>query len=1072
MVYRIKKTKYKNHIINPKQKHKKRHTKSVIKNIIKYFILSTFGILILGWIILAFWLQKNVYSGLPEVNNIKNMVFSQTTEIQDKHGNILYKLFQENREYVPFEEISLHMIHAIVAMEDQRYWEHWGLDPWGILRAVIKRIISGQNSGASTLTQQLLKNLLLNPWLKKESTKQKIVRKLREFVLASKLEKSLQAEIRKEEGKLSKEEVHLKMKEQTLELYLNFIWLGNNAYGVEAAANTYFGISAKELSVLQSAIIASLPQAPSYYNPYKNKSRIMWKLVIKNSDGSEADLGTGSTLQNIAIEKLKTALTQTNLSDKKENSDFTEFIKWLWSFTITNASKTYNVTYELWRKDAVLARMYEDSYIDQMELKNAFLQWLDFTFHQKKFEIKAPHFVHWIIEELEKNYDKEILMNNWLVVKTTLDYDIQQIAEKAIKDNKKNLEYYGANNEAMIYIDSSNGDVLAYIGSVDYFDENIEWQNDMVRRPRQPGSSIKPLIYSRWFEKLPLTLDTPIYDIPFQIGSLAPNNADGKFYGIMPLKNALAYSRNIPAAKVFLWMGGENIVKPFLRDLWLTSLQEDHNYGYSMALWAWEVPMIEMANAYMHLSATGKPAVINPILEIRSSDGAIIYQKEIEKQKEVIKPGIAYLIRKILSDKANMPPGWVKYYSVNGLQLWIKSWTSNMKTPRWDRARDWRLIWYTPTWVTIFRWWNTNGKEMYKNAYGWFLNSHALTQFWKDLLKNNYISNKDMPSVEVAQVTISKITGKISGEGTPNEFKVSTLAYAYNQPNSVDDGMKPIQIDKKCNGLVGPYTPKEDIINWYLITASSFMPNNMDLNWITKRREESVTGSWFVTQQWDTKKKPKVTYNYGNIFIKEPTEYCEWRIPQIDQKIKIKILKPIANNNVTPNFSVRYSVDSSKHIEKVLFYINDEIITTFDENLWKDFTRIENIVIPDKFLNKTVTLKIEAIDSSVFSNSSKIKIHITNNPDTTPPVLLNNKIQVSGKEWNYRVLLLFEDDLSGVLWWRIARDGKIIYTFSWSLVNFTTSSLNPIDVVAFDSYQNLVKENINLFDYYWYWYSN
>lgn len=158
------------------------------------------------------------------------------------------------------------------------------------------------------------------------------------------------------------------------------------------------------------------------------------------------------------------------------------------------------------------------------------------------------------------------------------------MAEKAVYNNRDMLRYYGATNEAMVYADSTNGDVLAYVGSLDYFNDEIEGQNDMLRSSRQIGSTMKPFIYALGFETIGMTTETPIYDIPFKIGRDEPNNADGKFYGILPLRNALAYSRNIPAIKVFLGLGGESVAKPYLKKLGMTSLIDDHRYGYPLAI--------------------------------------------------------------------------------------------------------------------------------------------------------------------------------------------------------------------------------------------------------------------------------------------------------------------------------------------------------------------------------------------------------------------------------------------------------------------------------------------------------
>ena len=154
-----------------------------------------------------------------------------------------------------------------------------------------------------------------------------------------------------------------------------------------------------------------------------------------------------------------------------------------------------------------------------------------------------------------------------MIVKTTLDFELQKKAEDAFANNVRTLYANGANNSSMLYVNTDNGDVLVYVGSLDYFNDEIQGQNDMVRNPRQSGSSIKPLLYSLGLETLPLTMDSPMFDIPFQVGPDRPNNADGKFEGLLPLKYALGHSRNIPAVKMYLAAGGEDVVKPYLQKL-------------------------------------------------------------------------------------------------------------------------------------------------------------------------------------------------------------------------------------------------------------------------------------------------------------------------------------------------------------------------------------------------------------------------------------------------------------------------------------------------------------------------
>jgi len=154
-----------------------------------------------------------------------------------------------------------------------------------------------------------------------------------------------------------------------------------------------------------------------------------------------------------------------------------------------------------------------------------------------------------------------------MIVRTTLDLDLQKKAEDAFTNNVRTLYANGANNSSMLYVDTDSGDILVYVGSLSYFNDEIQGQNDMVRNPRQSGSSIKPLVYALGLETLPLTMDSPMFDLPFQVGPDRPSNADGKFEGLLPLKYALGHSRNIPAVKMYLAAGGEESVKPYLQKL-------------------------------------------------------------------------------------------------------------------------------------------------------------------------------------------------------------------------------------------------------------------------------------------------------------------------------------------------------------------------------------------------------------------------------------------------------------------------------------------------------------------------
>lgn len=1002
------------------------------------------------------WIWATVYKDLPDVATIKDMVFAQATVITDKNGKELYKLFEQNRQYVPYEEISETMINAIIAMEDQRYREHSWLDAVGILRAGIKTLW-WSTQGASTIPQQLVMNLLL---YRGKTFSEKVTRKLKEMVLTKRLDSTLESQIRKENKWLNNTELRRKMKETTLELYLNYIFLGNNAYWIEAASHTYFGTSANNLGVLESAIIASIPKWPSIYEPYRNRARLMWQMRISDPQWNIIEVSTG--MQADAYSRMVNIINTINFGNNASSSDSLKSLENATSFSLSYGWRSFDVQYVNGRKDLALTRMLEDGYISDTELKNAIIEWLDYTFQSSAFAINAPHFVHWVTELLEKEYDKELLQEWWLVVKTSLDRDTQQQIETIFKETQTDLVWHGANNKAMIYLDSTNGDVLAYVWSTDYFNEEIEGKNDIIRRKRQIGSSIKPFIYALGFQTLPLTIDTPIFDIPFNVGWDEPSNADGEFFWLLPLRQALAFSRNIPAIKMFFALWGEEIAKPWLKKIGLASLSDTVEYGYPMALGAGEVTMLELADAYAQLSRQWERVAINPILEIRSSDGSILYEKEVVTEESVITPGAASLIREILSNTANMPSTWVNMFSVRGLKLAIKSGTSDVKTPNGTRPRDGWLASYTPSKVAIFWVGNTDGAPMNRNAFGWTLLWSTMRSFYGWLLSNNFIANESLTPVETIDMQVSKLTWLPIGDNTPSDFVVSTRWSTNNQPWTRDMWATPFEFDAMCNGLTSPYTPMEDVRNGYIIQPYSFMPNNMDLDEIKNRWSRSTqVGTWWIESipQSQRSRILATKYNFNNIFIVAPTETCADRIPKEDQRIGVEIVLPKSAWNIARTSSITYNISSPKMIREVTILVNDEVVWRNKYKVAKNnIVDSTTITIPNTIAAWDIVIKVVAADIIWFSNTASQTMKLINQ-DTKPPRVESQRV-ITQADGSYEVRLFLVDDESYVTSGTIKKNGTTVYSITNSIVSFKTSTLGDFVIQAVDFYGNTSEQTI------------
>jgi len=869
-------------------------------------------LLVIPTIIGYMWFKKNILDKLPSISKIEQVIFSQTTTITDRNWVVLYKVFDENRKYVTLDKISQNMQNAIVATEDKNFWTNPGIDVKWILRAAIHDLIFWKKQGWSTLTQQLIKNLILT----RERT---ITRKLKEIVLALQLNDYLENKIKQQYPNLSPEQVKQKVKEKILEMYLNYIFLWNNSYGVEAAANTYFHKSANELSVLESAILAAIPKSPLKYDPLTHRENNLGKLEVFSATWVKI------TPSKEILNKIKATYIDylQNQALSLANSE-AEVLKILSPGNLKY--QIYQIKFVPWRADIVLARMYLDGYITKNQLIQAIKESFDKKIYPPKVSIKAPWFVFYVLEKLNKKYWEDVVAKAWWTIKTSLDWKTQQLAQQAVKDWAGYLKKKWANNAALLYVDSKNWDILAYVGSEDYYNKKIDGQVDMIRALRQCGSVMKPLIYANAFIKNKwFTPDTPIYDVKFDIADKGHtfNNFDGKFLGLMPIRKALPYSRNIPAAKMYFLWGGEYPVKEFLRKLWLTSISNKIYYWYPLAIGAADVTMLSMAQAYSHLSNIDWAVKIDPILEIRGPDGSLIYKKQTQKLPQIIPSGVVSMLWYILSNPSNLPPSWVRAETVPWLSLASKSWTTNIVDPKIGKKypRDGWFISYSPSKVFVVWAWNTDWKHMWPDAYGGWTAGKIWKDFVEKLKQAGLIKNETMPLKWTTSIYVNSLNGKQASLKTPFQVSVKTLARIDGIPPK-DDGktVKMIQIDKLCNGLVSKYTPPTDKIYAYVIHPHSLKSN--DPIW------EQPVLEWWKTE-W-VKKYEKIFD--APVLLKEPTSECEDRKIIAEKGIlDFSIQWPKNNSTLAYVFDLRLKILHQPFpIKTIDIYIDWKKVATYN----------------------------------------------------------------------------------------------------------------------------------------------
>ncbi|MCX6757496.1 MAG: PBP1A family penicillin-binding protein [Candidatus Nomurabacteria bacterium] len=768
---------------------------------------------------------------IPDFHSFETRKTVNSTKIYDKTGQVL--LYDINRDVkrtsIPFNEISVNIKNATVAVEDSDFYNHSGIKITSIFRAVIANIFHiGKTQGGSTITQQLIKNTLLN-------SKKTISRKIKEWVLAIKIDNAMP-------------------KEKILELYLNESPYGGNVYGVEEASKMYFGISAIDLTLAQSAYLASLPQSPTTLSPYgKNKKK---------------------------------------LDD---------------------------------RKNFVLSRMKELGFITQEQHDQAKNENVTFL-PQQTGGIKAPHFVFYIKDYLEKKYGAELVEQGGLKVTTTLDYDLQQNAEQIVKEGAlENAKNWNGGNAALVAIDPKTGGILSMVGSRDYFDKEIEGNFNVALANRQPGSSFKPFIYATAFNK-GFTPETVLFDVPTEFQTTCnaygkatsghnqkdcymPDDYDGKFRGPMSLRNALAQSINIPAVKLFYLAGMKDSFKT-AEDMGISTLTNTGQYGLTLVIGGGEATLLDMTSAYSVFANNGTRNPYIGILKIEDSSGNILEQYT-PNTKEVLTKNVALTISDILSDNVARTPT----FGANS-QILVKDKDVAVKTGTTNNDKDAWTIGYTPN-ITVGVWaGNNDNKPMKKGGaalagpiWNKFI-SYALTKLPEEKFEK---PNTEIDPGKVKPVLrgiwqgnenffVDSISGKLATVNTPKETKIEKVI---SNPHSIL-----YWVNK--NDILGPAptNPSDDsqFERWEIPIQNWLTNHHVNYTWVSQ--SEIPTG--FDDVHIDAN-KPVVTIINPNNSIPTPanqtvnlqiTSTGRYPLAKIDIFINntyIQTIRPPFNFSFTPS---------------------------------------------------------------------------------------------------------------------------------------------------------------------------
>ena len=691
--------------------------------LVRMGILGIFIIIALFIAIASFTLYQYsiLAASLPSVEDLQDRAAQfETTRILDRDGNLLYEILDPHagrRTYVPLDEVSPYLVAAIIATEDSQFYSHPGFDPWGIVRGYVQNVQEGEIvSGSSTITQQIARSLVLDPTERSQRT---ALRKIREILLAQEITR-----------RYSKDEI--------LELYLNQSYFGNLAYGVEAAAETYFNTTADRLTLSQASFLAGLVQAPSVYDIFTNRDATLVRhqqvlsLMIKTSN-EQGCIFVSNNPQPICVSQV-------------------------------------------------------DAGTAAAEIEN-------YEFSPVTIGIRFPHWVTYIRFELEQLYDPQTIYRSGFTVYTTLDPYLQEQAQEIISLQVETLADRNAMDGALVAIRPSTGEILAMVGSADFYNEEIDGQVNMAIRPRQPGSSIKPITYIAAFEKgwTPATLIWDVYSEFPPSGNPSdprppykPKNYDRRYHGPVTVRSALANSYNIPAVKALDFVGVYDDPLTPEKDgfisvaerMGITTLTSEE-YGLALTLGGGEVTLLDMTSAFSNFANTGLRIPYYSISRIVDHTGELVYEYEIPDGEQVIRPEHAYLITSILSDNNARTPG----FGANSVlrlpfEAAAKTGTSEDYTDSWT-------VGYTPD-VTVGVWIGNADHSPMQNLSGLRGAGPAWNEFMQVIIEDltGGFPRNFIPPAGIMEKAICAISGAEPSEWCPSH---RVEIFAFDQPPLTKD---------------------------------------------------------------------------------------------------------------------------------------------------------------------------------------------------------------------------------------------------------------------------------------------
>ena len=605
----------------------------------------------------------------------------------------------------------------------------------------------------------------------------------------------------------------------------------------------------------------------------------------------------------------------------------------------------------LWRKDEVLRRMKEDGYLNQKDYDEAKNK--NITYSAPGASFKAPHFIIYVKEQLVDLFGEKMVETGGLQVTTTLDWKLQQEAQKIVAEEIEKIKTLKVSNGAAITLDVKTGQILSMVGSKDYKDTAIDGNVNVVLAERQPGSAGKPIVYATAFQK-GYTPSTILFDAKTEFPTVEkdkpmyiPENYDGKFRGPVTIRFALANSINIPAVKMVGLLGTKEIMKTGFNmglTTWDPNTENLKKVGLSLALGGRETRLLDLASAYSVFANQGLRQEPISILKVMDNKGKVLLENKETSGKRALSAEVSFLINKILSDDDSRK----EIFGLGSL-LNINNRTVAVKTGTTDQKRDNWAIGYTPSFVTGVWVGNNDNTPMAPKVSSGVTGA---TPIWNRIMKLVLKDQKEETWTKPENVV-----------ETDKEFYIKGTEPAGQKPNMIKLNISKHDSNKLANDLefkTGDYEEKE----FYSITEKD--PVSTD----GKNRWQEGIDKWL---QENVK---------GDSLYKPPTEISDWG----KDKVEIRINSPSEHQRINDNeITVKVEALSLKEIVKLEIYIDGDKKKEMANNTFE-----EKFVLS----NGTHKLKVLADDSAGNAGSSEITFGVNQDWDyilltpTLTPVII------------------------------------------------------------------------------------